>query len=144
VRRSSSDEPPDPGQHWEDQDNLIALPTVPPNPARAEATALQIRSSISILQGYADFLQGASPAVQSEVLKVMATKTQTLVDILRPFLELNEASPRPVTDYRRVRERTRQLMGEYRRLLGRLELNLEAMDRVAEAGSPRASVEPRG
>jgi hypothetical protein len=126
------------------RDNLIPLPTAAADPAGAAATALKIRSSLSLLQGYADFLQDASPAVQSEVLKAMAAKSQTLVDMLRPFLQLTAASSQPVGEYRRVRERTRQLMGEYRRLLSRLEVNLEATDRVAEAGLPRAGVEPRG
>jgi len=129
----------------EDRDNVIPLPTLAAasDPAGAAAMALKIRSSLSTLQGYADFLQGASPAVQSEVLKVMATKTQVLVDILRPFIQLTASGHQPISDYRRVRERTRQLMGEYRQLLSRLELTIEATDRVADAGPP-AAVRPPG
>jgi len=59
----------------EGQDNVIALPTLAAasDPAGAAAMALRIRSSLSTLQGYADFLQGASPAVQSEAPRIASS-----------------------------------------------------------------------
>jgi hypothetical protein len=123
-------------------DNIVRLPELPPSadPGGAKETTLKIRNSLSILQGYVDMLQGVSPAVQAQVLKVMATKTHALVETLHPFLERGARGRQPIDDYRRVRERTRYLIGEYRQLLGRLE---SSIDSISDAGTGDGSERER-
>jgi hypothetical protein len=91
----------------------------------ASQVAITVRTHLSLLQGYADIMEGLSPELKREILCVMAEKTRELGSALQPFVE--QAARPALGDYRRVRERTRQLMTEYRHLLGRLH------DRVSEA-----------
>jgi hypothetical protein len=65
--------------------------------------------------------------LKREILCVMAEKTRELGSALQPFVEQTPTGRPAIDDYRRVRERTRQLMTEYRHLLGRLH------DSVSEA-----------
>ena len=85
--------------------------------ARTSVTALKVRGHLSLLQGYADIMEGVSPQLRAIILQVMAGKTRELGTMLQPFTET--ARP-PITEYRQVRERTRQLMLDYRLLLERL------------------------
>ena len=87
--------------------------------------ALKVRGQLSLLQGYADIMEGVSPQLRAIILRVMAGKARELGTTLQPFKET--ARP-PITQYRQVRERTRQLMTDYRLLLERLN------DSVADAG----------
>jgi len=89
--------------------------------------AITVRTHLSLLQGYADIMEGLSPQLKEEILRVMAEKTRELGAALQPFVEQTTAAPPAIGDYRRVRERTRHLMAEYRQLLERLH------DRVSEA-----------
>jgi hypothetical protein len=94
--------------------------------------ALKVRGQLSLLQGYADIMEGVSPQLRAIILRVMAGKTRELGTTLQPFTET--ARP-PLTEYRQVRERTRQLMMDYRMLLGRLhETVTEAHEHLDDAG----------
>jgi hypothetical protein len=88
--------------------------------------AIKVRNHLSLLQGYADIMEGLSPQLKTQILRVMAEKTRELGATLQPFTERAPAGRPAIADYRRVRERTRSLMAEYRLLLGRLQ------DRVSE------------
>lgn len=90
--------------------------------------AIKVRNHLSLLQGYADIMEGLSPQLKTEILRVMAEKTRELGTTLQPFTEQTPAARPAIGDYRRVRERTRNLMAEYRLLLERLH------DGVSEAG----------
>ena len=91
---------------------------------RATGMALKVRGQLSLLQGYADIMEGVSPQLRAHILRVMAGKARELGTMLQPFTETDRP---PITAYRQVRERTRQLMHDYRLLLERLH------DTVAEA-----------
>jgi len=97
--------------------------------------AIQVRTHLSLLQGYADIMEGLSPALKTQILGVMAEKTRALGAALQPFTA-QAATARPdIQDYRRVRERTRHLMAEYRLLLGRLHDHVsDAHEQVNDAG----------
>jgi hypothetical protein len=86
-----------------------------------------IRTQLSLLQGYADIMEGLSPQLKKQILSVMAEKTRELGVALQPFVEQSSVARPAIGDYRRVRDRTRQLMADYRLLLERLH------DRVSEA-----------
>jgi hypothetical protein len=93
----------------------------------ASRVAITVRTHLSLLQGYADIMEGLSPELKREILCVMAEKTRELGTALLPFVDPTPTERPAIDDYRRVRERTRQLMTEYRHLLGRLH------DRVSQA-----------
>jgi hypothetical protein len=96
--------------------------------------AITVRAQLSLLQGYADIMEGLSPHLKKEILRVMAEKTREMGTTLQPFVE--QTTPRPaIGDYRRVRERTRALMADYRLLLERLHERVsQAQERVSGAG----------
>jgi hypothetical protein len=110
----------------------------PPRPAadeRASKVAITVRTHLSLLQGYADIMEGLSPELKRQILGVMAEKARELGSALQPFVDPAPSGRPPIDDYRRVRERTRQLMTEYRHLLGRLHDTLsESHDYVSGAG----------
>jgi len=93
----------------------------------ASRVAITVRTHLSLLQGYAEIMEGLSPELTREILCVMAEKARELGSALQPFVDQTPAARPAIDDYRRVRERTRQLMTEYRHLLGRLH------DTVSEA-----------
>jgi hypothetical protein len=98
---------------------------------RTSVMALKVRGHLSLLQGYADIMEGVSPQLRAIILQVMAGKTRELGTMLQPFTET--ARP-PITEYRQVRERTRQLMLDYRLLLERLHTTVtEAHDHLGDA-----------
>ncbi len=99
---------------------------------RTAEMALKLRGHLSLLQGYADLMEGVSPKLRAIILRVMAGKARELGTMLQPFTDT--ARP-PITEYRQVRERTRQLMLDYRLLLERLhETVAEAHDHLDDAG----------
>ena len=99
---------------------------------RASAMALKVRGQLSLLQGYADIMEGVSPQLRAIILQVMSGKARELGTMLQPFTET--ARP-PITEYRQVRERTRRLMLDYRVLLERLHDTVaEAHDHLDDAG----------
>jgi hypothetical protein len=108
------------------QHNIIRLPRsgTERRDERTSGMALKLRGHLSLLQGYADIMEGVSPQLRAIILRVMAAKARELGTMLQPFTET--ARP-PITEYRQVRDRTRQLMLDYRILLERLH------DTVAEA-----------
>jgi hypothetical protein len=106
---------------------LRQQPTRPAADASASQMAITVRTQLSLLQGYADIMEGMSPELTRQILSVMADKTRELGSALQPFVDQTPAARPDLGDYRRVRERTRELMTEYRQLLGRLH------DRVSEA-----------
>jgi hypothetical protein len=100
--------------------------------ARTSGMALKVRGHLSLLQGYADIMEGVSPQLRAIILRVMAGKTRELGSMLQPFTET--ARP-PISEYRQVRERTRQLMLDYRLLLERLHTTVsEAHDHLGDTG----------
>jgi hypothetical protein len=102
---------------------------------RASRVAITVRTHLSLLQGYADIMEGLSPELTRQILCVMAEKTRELGSALQPFVVQTPEERPAIDDYRRVRERTRQLMTEYRQLLGRLQDRVsEAHDHVNDAG----------
>lgn len=88
---------------------------------------ITVRAQLSLLQGYADIMEGLSPGLKKQILQVMAAKTRELGSSLQPFIDQRPTARPALGDYRRVRERTRRLMTEYRLLLERLH------ERVSEA-----------
>jgi|SRR5438132_2573810 len=99
---------------------------------RTSGMALKVRGHLSLLQGYADIMEGASPQLRAIILQVMAAKTRELGGMLQPFTD--SARP-PITEYRQVRERTRRLMMDYRLLLERLhETVSEAHEQLDDSG----------
>jgi hypothetical protein len=113
---------------------IIPLPHRDPvhRKERASGMALKVRGQLSLLQGYADIMEGVSPQLRAIILRVMAGKARELGTTLQPFTET--ARP-PITEYRQVRERTRQLMTDYRLLLERLHDTVaEATDHLDDAG----------
>ena len=116
------------------------LPKIIPLPRRATARAnerasgmaLKVRGQLSLLQGYADIMEGVSPQLRAIILRVMAAKAREMGTVLQPFTET--ARP-PISEYRQVRDRTRQLMLDYRILLERLHDTVaEAHDHLDDAG----------
>jgi hypothetical protein len=97
--------------------------------------AVTVRTQLSLLQGYADIMEGLSPELKRQILQVMAEKTRELGSALQPFVEQTATARPEIGDYRRVRERTRHLMSEYHLLLERLHERVsEAHDHVNGAG----------
>lgn len=101
-------------------DNVVPLRRASKQAQHAAQAAGQVRRQLSLLQGYADLMEGLSPQQNTQILRVMAEKIQELTLALRPFLENPEYGSPAIEDYRRARMRTRQLLGDYRRLLDRL------------------------
>jgi len=79
----------------------------------ASRVAITVRTHLSLLQGYADIMEGLSPELKRQILCVMAEKTRELGTALQPFVEQTPTARPAMVDYRRVRERTRQLITEY-------------------------------
>ena len=106
---------------------------------RATRTAVQVRRQLSLLQGYADLMEGLSPEQNSQILHVMAEKIRELSLALDPFHEDAQERARHIEDYRRARVRTRQLLADYRQLLKRLH---STMRDAARRGGPALSLIP--
>ena len=101
----------------------------------ASLLAIKVRKHLSLMQGYADIMEGLSPKLKTQILRVMAEKTRELGTTLQPFTKQSLAARPAIADYRRVRERTRSLMAEYRSLLERLHDRVsEAHEQVNDAG----------
>jgi len=99
---------------------------------RTSGMALKVRGHLSLLQGYADIMDGVSPQLRAIILRVMAGKAREMGTMLQPFTDTGRP---PITEYRQVRERTRQLMVDYRLLLERLhDTVVEAHDHLDDAG----------
>lgn len=95
-------------------------PRQPAADESAARVAITVRAHLSLLQGYADIMEGLSPELMQEILCVMAEKTREFGSALQPFLGQTPTARSAIDDYRRVRQRTRQLMTEHRNLLGAL------------------------
>ena len=99
---------------------------------RSRATSQQVsqvRHHLSVLQGYTDLMQGLSARQQAYMLRAVAEKTRALSEILAPFLVQEPESRPPIGTYRRARERSRQVMADYRTLLDHLHQIVEAPPR---------------
>ena len=108
-----------------------------PSESWASRTAGEVRRNLSLLQGYADLMEGMSAAQSVQVLRVMAEKVSDLTESLRPFLQQDLAT-RNIEDYRQTRVRRRQLLAEYRTLLERLSATLtEAHATIPDATASR-------
>lgn len=115
---------------------LQLRPQRPAADERASSVAITVRTHLSLLQGYADIMEGLSPELKRQILCVMAEKTRELRTALQPFVDQTPSERPAIGDYRRVRERTRQLMTEYRTLMGRLHERVsEAHDHVSGGGT---------
>jgi hypothetical protein len=126
----------------EPADNIISLPSgrLPAEAEAARRAAAQVRMQLSLLQGYADLMEGLSPKQNIHILKVIGEKVRELTAELRPFLEdATGGGARELGDYRRMGERNRQLMVEYRLLVRRLRETIKAareLPRPASLGPP--------
>jgi len=111
---------------------LLPLRRTPPSAAdeRASKAARTIRTKLSLLEGYADIMEGLSTDLKVQILGVMAEKTRELSAALQPFLDRGAEGRPAISDYRVVRNRTRQLITDYRVLLARLHQTM------AQAGEP--------
>ena len=115
---------------------LQLRPQRPAADERASRVAITVRNHLSLLQGYADIMEGLSPDLKRQILGIMAEKTRELGTALQPFVDRTPSERPAIDDYRRIRERTRQLMMEYRNLLGRLHGHVsEAHDHVSGGGT---------
>jgi hypothetical protein len=65
---------------------------------------------------------------------MMAGKTREMVDVLSPFLDESAGIKQPIAEYRRVRDRTRRLIVEYRLLLNRLH---DTVSTTADPADPK-------
>lgn len=119
-------------QATERADNIVPLPRRhSADHERALKMAGEVRRRLSLLQGYADLMEGLSPEQSARILAVMAEKIGELTTTLRPFLAADPAT-RQLDDYRDTRSRTRELITEYRGLLDRLHANVDkAHDSIA-------------
>jgi len=101
---------------------VLPLRRTPPSAAdeRALRAARAIRTKLSLLEGYADIMEGLSTDLTVQILGVMAEKTRELSAALQPFLDRTVEGRPAISDYRVVRNRTRQLITDYRVLLARL------------------------
>lgn len=108
-------------------DNVVPLRPVARTAAQENAarTAGQVRRQLSLLQGYADLMEGLSPEQNIKVLSVMAEKIRELTAALRPFVQDAQAEMPALEEYREARERTQQLLADYRLLLNRLHDTVE-------------------
>jgi hypothetical protein len=114
--------------------NLLPLRPAPsPDAEQAARAANQVRHQLSLLQGYADLMEGLSPQQNVKILEVMAEKTAELTLALRPFITASGDSP-TISDYRVARRRNRQLMAEYRLLLKGLRRQLDRARPVLPTG----------
>lgn len=101
----------------------------------ASRMAITVRTQLSLLQGYADIMEGLSPELTKQILQIMAQKTRDLGSLLQPFTEQTPAARPDIGDYRRVRQRTRHLIAEYRLLLEGLHTRVsEAREHVSGPG----------
>jgi len=75
-------------------------------------------------------MEGLSTDLKEQILGVMAEKTRELSAALQPFLDQSVEGRPPISDYRLVRNRTRQLIADYRVLLARLHQTM------AQTGEP--------
>ena len=100
---------------------------------RASNAARTIRTKLSLLEGYADIMEGLSTDLKVQILGVMAEKTRELSAALQPFLDQSVEGRPPISDYRLVRNRTRQLIADYRVLLARLHQTM------AQTGEPETT-----
>jgi hypothetical protein len=118
-------------------DKVLRLPRRnqgPTNDSTSEMN-LRVRGHLSLLQGYADIMEGLSPELRAIILRVMAGKARELGMMLQPFTETTRP---PITEYRKVRDRTRKLMLDYRVLLERLHNTVtEAHEHLDDAGKNR-------
>lgn len=89
----------------------------------ATRTAGEVRRHLSLLQGYADLMEGMSAEQSLQILRVMAEKIDELNTSLRPFTQA-DLSRRNINDFRQTRMRSRQLLTEYRGLLEELNVTL--------------------
>ena len=99
----------------------------------ASNAARTIRTKLSLLEGYADIMEGLSTDLKEQILGVMAEKTRELSAALQPFLDQSVEGRPPISDYRLVRNRTRQLIADYRVLLARLHQTM------AQTGEPETT-----
>jgi len=86
----------------------------------ANRAVIRVRRDISLLQGYADMLEGLSSDQHIEVLKAMGDKVRDLTVALHPFIDPSAAATLGLDDYRSARSRQRRLMADYRFLMSRL------------------------
>ena len=105
-------------------DNVVPLRRTSKQAQHAAQTAGQVRRQLSLLQGYADLMDGLSPQQNMPILRVMAEKIQALTLALRPFLESPQFGMPAIDDYRQARSRTRRLLADYRLLLDRLHVTV--------------------
>lgn len=112
-------------------DNVVPMGLLRQANDSPSMAAGQIRRHLSLLQGYADLMEGVSPAQAVRIMRVMADKVADLTETIRPFL-VATADSRPGLDrYRKARAENRQLMADYRLLMRRLRQSVDSVKSVA-------------
>lgn len=90
----------------EQSEKVIRLrPRLTPVQRWASHTADEVRWHLSLLQGYADLMEGMSPQQSVQILQVMAEKIGDLTMALRPFTQ-KDLEARNIDDYRQTRMRS--------------------------------------
>lgn len=104
-----------------DSDKVLPLrPLAGQEDGSPTAVAARIRRQISLLHGYADLMDGVSPAQAVQIMRVMADKVADLTETIRPFIGANPGARPGIDRYRKARTENRELMAQYRELLARL------------------------
>ena len=104
----------------DDADNVLSLGLTRQSHNAANVAAGKIRRHLSLLQGYADLMEGVSPEQAIRIMRIMADKVDDLTDAIRPFLEASRENRPGLDRYRKARAENRELMADYRLLLRRL------------------------
>ena len=90
----------------------------------------QIRRQLSLLQGYADLMEGLSPRQAREIMRVMAAKLDDLTETIRPLVdashETRSGMERKGKRRSQKRESTsrRELLARLRHRVGRAKAGL--------------------
>lgn len=93
----------------------------------------KIRRNLSLLQGYADLMDGVSPEQAIRVMRIMADKVDDLTETIRPFIAAGPDNRPGLERYRKARAENRQLMADYRLLMRRLRQSVNGVKSIAPA-----------
>jgi predicted nucleotidyltransferase len=114
----------------EGADNVVPLELLRQANDSPSMAAGQIRRHLSLLQGYADLMEGVSPSQAVRIMRVMAQKVDDLTETIRPFLEATAEDRPGINRYRKARMENRQLLAEYRLLMRRLRHGVDAVKAI--------------
>ena len=114
----------------EGADNVVPIELLRQVDNSPSMAAGQIRRHLSLLQGYADLMEGVSPTQAVRIMRVMAQKVDDLTETIRPFLEASAEDRPGIHRYRKARMENRQLLAEYSRLMRWLRHGVDAVTAI--------------